>query len=420
MHMLYTQNLDAAIGGKNGANPLDLAEAQSRIPAILAALGSDHTFMTLPDTRADLPEINRIAERIRDQFSQVIVLGTGGSSLGAMTLTALNTSRFAPSGLNIHYIDNTDPDTLTQLFAQLPLANTFFLAVSKSGGTVETISQLLLAIKHLEKDGLPVNRHCLAITMPVPSPLRKMAEHYGMPILEHDAELGGRFSVLSVVGLLPAALAGLNLHGLRDGASVVMNDVRKNGKDSAPALGAALHFALLQSGKTMSVLMPYADRLENVGRWYQQLWAESIGKNGKGSTPIRALGAVDQHSQLQLYLGGPRDKFFTLLGITPQGTGEVIDAALAHQFGVDYIAGQPLGTILAAQQAGTAMTFARNEVPLRQILLPGVTEESIGALLQHYMMETVLMAGLLDVNAFDQPAVEESKVLAREWLATHA
>jgi glucose-6-phosphate isomerase len=420
MNTLYTQQIESAMGGAHGATPQAIAAAQARIPSILAALGSDHTFMTLAATRADLPEIERLAEQIRKQFSHVIVLGTGGSSLGAMTLTALTQSRFAPSGMNIHYVDNTDPDTLDQLFSQLPLSDTFFLAVSKSGSTVETVAQLLLAIKHLEQGGFAVKEHCLAITVPAASPLRKMAEHYHLPTLIHDAELGGRFSVLSVVGLLPAALAGLSLHALRDGATAVMTDIADHGANSAPALGAALQFALLETGKTMSILMPYSDRLENVGRWYQQLWAESVGKQGKGSSPIRALGAVDQHSQLQLYLGGPRDKFITLLGITPQGKGEVIDAALAQQFGLDYIAGQPLGTILAAQQAGTALTFTRNEVPLRQIILPSITEESIGALLQHYMMETVIMAGLLGVNAFDQPAVEESKTLAREWLATHA
>lgn len=404
----------------NSNAPQMMAEAQARIPAILAALEGKHTFMNLPATRADLPEIDRWAERIRNHFSHVIVLGTGGSSLGAMTLTALTQPRFAPAGLNIHYVDNADPHTLAQLFDQLPLSDCFFLAVSKSGNTVETVATLLVAIEHLEAGGFAVKEHCLAITMQSASPLRNIAEHYDLPILLHDAELGGRFSVLSVVGLLPAALAGLSLSGLRDGAESVMTNIKTHGAASAPAIGAALQYALLQAGKTQSILMPYVDRLENVGRWYQQLWAESIGKNGKGSTPVRALGAVDQHSQLQLYLDGPRDKFITLLGIAPQGQGAAINAAQAQQFGLGYIAGQKLGSILAAQQQGTAQTLTRNQIPLRQITLPALDEPSVGALLQHYMMETVLMAGLLEVNAFDQPAVEESKVLAREWLASHA
>ena len=272
----------------------------------------------------------------------------------------------------------------------------------------------------LQKGGFPVDQHCLAITTLGRNPLRIIAEKYALPTMEHDAELGGRFSVLSVVGLLPAALAGLNITALREGAESVMRDLTTNGAKAAPAAGAALQYALLQSGKNISVLMPYADRLENFGRWYQQLWAESIGKNGQGSTPVRALGAVDQHSQLQLYLDGPRDKFITLLSTSPQGHGAVIDAALAAEAGVESIAGQPLGNILAAQQQGTATTLTRAGVPLRQITLPALNETALGALLQHFMMETVLMAGLLEVNAFDQPAVEESKALAREWLASQA
>ncbi len=384
----------------------------------LQAQSGSLPFLALPSHESDLPLIERQADRIRDHFAHLVVLGTGGSSLGGLTLAGLRQSRFLPGGTNVHFIDNSDPDTLAQLFDQLPLSDCCFLAISKSGNTAEVLAQFLLILQRLQRDGLPVARQCLALTMPGDNPLRRLANHFNIPIMEHDPQLGGRFSVLSNVGLLPAAVSGLSLYALREGAKSVMDEVWENGPESAPAQGAALSNQLLNEGKTISVLMPYCDRLENLGRWYQQLWAESIGKQGKGSTPVRALGAVDQHSQLQLYLDGPRDKFITLLQLEQQETGETIASDLARNIGMDYLGEQKMGDIIAAQQEATATSMSRHGVPLRKLILPTLNEQSLGAVLQHFMVETAIMAGLLGVNAFDQPAVEESKQLARESLAS--
>jgi glucose-6-phosphate isomerase len=415
---LYTQNNTFALKTLTNSAVQQIQSLQARVPAIIAPL-VDYAFYTLPQQQQDIPAIERWAERIRDRAAHLVVLGTGGSSLGAMMLTSLRHARFMPAGVTIHYVDNADPDTMEQLFTQLPLADSFFLAVSKSGNTVETLSQFLLVLQHLQQDDLPIAEQCLAITMQGDRPLRRLAEQFSIPVLDHDGALGGRFSVLSGVGLLPAAVAGLNLYALREGANAIIQALEKNPAESEPAKGAALHFALMQHGKPMNILMPYADKLENLGRWYQQLWAESVGKQGLGTTPIRALGAVDQHSQLQLYLDGPADKFITLLGVSPQGQGERISASLAAQAGMDGIGNRPIGSIIAAQQQGTLQTLVRKNIPVREITLPSLAEESIGALLQHSMLETVMMAGFLEVDAFDQPAVEESKILAREWLASH-
>lgn len=396
------------------------ALAASRIPAIWEALSATaNPFMAQPFQKDDLPEIQRWGDRIRERASHLVVLGTGGSSLGAMTLTALRQPRYMPSGLTVHYLDNADPDTLDQLFSQLPLADTFFMPVSKSGNTVETLAPFLLILETLLKRKMNPADQCLAVTMAGERSLRQLAGQYQIPVLEHAADLGGRFSVLSNVGLLPAAAAGADIFALRAGAESTMQAAQHSVATHPAALGAAIQYELMQQGVGLSVVMPYADRLENLGRWFQQLWAESVGKKGKGTTPVRALGAVDQHSQLQLYLDGPKDKFMTLIGVSPQNKGAKIPVDCAKAAGMEYIAGHQAGTILAAQMQGTIGTMRRNDVPLREITLPGIEEYAIGALLQHYMLETCFMAGLLGVNAFDQPAVEESKQLAREWLAQH-
>ena len=184
-----------------------------------------------------------------------------------------------------------------------------------------------------------------------------------------------------------------------------------------PAVGAAVSVGLLQErGVTQTVLMPYVDRLSSFALWYRQLWAESLGKHGTGTTPIRALGAVDQHSQLQLYLGGPRDKMFTLMLLEGTDQGARVDSALIKDQALGYLGGRTLGDLLDAMARATAETLMRNGRPVRVITLPRLDEKVIGALVMHFMLETIIAADLLGVSPFGQPAVEESKVLARQYL----
>jgi glucose-6-phosphate isomerase len=238
-------------------------------------------------------------------------------------------------------------------------------------------------------------------------------------VLEHDPGIGGRFSVLSNVGLLPAAMLGLDIAAIRKGAGRALAAVL-SGKPAAEvpsALGAALNVALAPQGKTIAVLMAYADRLERFSRWYTQLWAESLGKDGHGTTPIGALGPVDQHSQLQLFIAGPRDKLFTVVTVGTAGLGPRIDAQLAAQAGEPDLGGKTIGDLVAAQGRATAETLARNGCPVRTLHLEKLDAESLGELLMHFMLETIVAADLLGVDAFDQPAVEEGKVLAKQYLA---
>jgi glucose-6-phosphate isomerase len=238
-------------------------------------------------------------------------------------------------------------------------------------------------------------------------------------LLEHDPNIGGRYSVLSNVGLLPAAILGLDIKRVRTGAATALAPVlaeRPAGQVPA-ALGAALNVAAAAGGKNIAVLMAYADRLERFSRWFTQLWAESLGKAGKGTTPIGALGPVDQHSQLQLFIAGPRDKLFTVVTVDTKGQGPRIDRELAKRSGEPDFAGKAIGDLVAAQGRATAETLAKNGCPVRTIHLPRLNEESLGALMMHFMLETIIAAQLIGVDAFDQPAVEEGKVLAKQYLA---
>src|SRR3569623_1886063 len=238
-------------------------------------------------------------------------------------------------------------------------------------------------------------------------------------MLDHHTGVGGRFSVLTNVGLLPAALLGLDVAAIREGASLALKPVleKKKAKDVPAALGAALAVALAETkNKGISVVMAYADRLERFTRWYVQLWAESLGKDGKGTTPIGALGPVDQHSQLQLFIAGPRDKLFTVITTDRAGKGPRMDKELSKVAGEADFGGKTIGDLVAAQGRATAETLAKNGCPERTQHVPQIDEESMGELLMHFMLETIIAAHLLGVDAFDQPAVEEGKVLAKKYL----
>ena len=307
--------------------------------------------------RDDLPELRGIANDWRRRFRRVVLFGVGGSSLGARTLTALS----AGDGPELCVPDNLDPERMTAVLAPDELAHTGFLLISKSGGTGETMAQALTAVAavrgHLGADATA--RHFLAISEPGDGPLRRLAADIGAPVLDHDPNIDGRFSVLSLVGLLPAMIRGLDAAAVREGASAVL-DQALGAADSPPAVGAALQVALCRQGFSQSVLLAYGAAFQPFVLWYRQIWAESLGKQGQGTTPIDALGPVDQHSQLQLYLDGPRDKQFTVLSVSQAGRGPVINADLANGLGQDYLAGRSIGDLVGAMQDATADTLVKD------------------------------------------------------------
>ncbi len=382
-------------------------------------------LLNLPEAKRDLETLEPIAKRFAERFERVLVLGTGGSTLGGQTLVELAQSPFAPRAGRpwVHFLDNVDPDRFDELYRAADLARTGVIVISKSGGTAETLTQLLTLLPKLQaavgEAGL--QEHLLVITEPYDNALRRLSDQLRVSALVHDPKVGGRFSVLSVVGALPALIAGVDMAAARQGALAVLEDtLAEDGSGGAAAQGAALATAAEAAGRTISVMMPYADRLASFGLWYCQLWAESLGKQSKGTTPVRAVGTVDQHSQLQLYLDGPPDKLFTVVTADRVGTGASVETELARSAGLDYLAERTMGDLIDAEQRATIETLARRGCPVRRLHAPRVDEATVGALLMHFMLETMLTARLWDVNAFDQPAVEDGKVLTRTYLGEMA
>ena len=249
--------------------------------------------------------------------------------------------------------------------------------------------------------------------------LRDLLGKFRVPMLDHDTGVGGRYSALTNVGLLPAAMLGLDIAAVRAGAAIALAPVltKKPATQVPAAVGAALSIALCESKwKAISVLMAYCDRLQRFTHWYVQLWAESLGKNGKGTTSLAALGPVDQHSQLQLFIGGPRDKLFTVITTDGAGSGPLMDGDLAKFAGEPGFAGKSIGDLVAAEGRATVETLAKNGCPVLTIYISLLDEAALGELMMHFMLETIIAARLLGVDPFDQPAVEEGKVLAKKYL----
>lgn len=414
--------------GKGGLSRAAFERTLAATPPALERLRAQHQeghpILRLPEARDDLTLIETHAQRLRSSFSELVVLGTGGSSLGGQALAALVDQGFGPpvGTPRLHFLDNIDPARFEALFRAVDLRRTGFLAISKSGSTPETIAQLLVCLAALRAavGENEASGRVTVITEPGDNPMRQLAGRCGIVALDHDPRLGGRFSVLSLVGLLPARVAGVDVAAVREGAALVLKAMRAAPDPAtfAPAVGAALTVALQREHRlSTTVLMPYADRLAPFGLWFRQLWAESLGKGGQGITPIRALGTVDQHSQLQLYLDGPADKMFTLIVAAQEQRGPRISIDLATDDRLAYLARRTMGDLLAAEQRATYDTLSAAGRPVRVLALGAVDERSLGALLMHYMLEVIIAADLLGVNPYDQPAVEDGKRRARTYLS---
>lgn len=422
--------------GTHGIEKSALDETLKRTEAALDWLRArfadgELPLLRLPQESGDIAGIEQAAKRLRDGATDIVFLGTGGSSLGAQALLQLADYNVPGLGVlrekpRLHFLDNLDPQTYSEILGQLPLATTKFVAVSKSGGTGETLMQTMAALDAVKRGGLESKIPELFLGLSEPTKpgrkngLRELLERFNVAMLEHHTGVGGRFSVLTNVGLLPAAVAGLDIKAIRAGAAKALAPVlaKAPSAEVPSALGAALSISLAQTrGKPITVLMSYADRLALFGKWYVQLWAESVGKHGKGTTPIASLGPVDQHSQLQLFIAGPRDKLFTVITTEVKGKGPLMPVDLAKICGEDALGGKTIGDLVAAQGRATAETLAKNGCPVRTMHIDKLDEDSLGELLMHFMLETIIGAHLLGVDAFDQPAVEEGKILAKRYIA---
>lgn len=434
--MTINQFIDSALAKNVGGQGVDdgvFAAALARTEGALDRLRQHYSegtlpLLRLPEKKDDLAPIKEAARKLADGASDIVILGTGGSSLGGQTLAQL--AGYAVPGVGalrapprLHFIDNLDPLSYERMLASLPLASTRFVAISKSGGTAETLMQTIAALSAVKQAGLDPRTGFLGISEPAKegkrNGLRDLLSKHQVVLLDHDPQVGGRYSALTNVGLLPAAALGLDIGAVRAGASAALAPVLSKAKpaDVPAAVGAALAVSLAESkGKSISVLMAYTDRLERLSHWYVQLWAESLGKQGKGTTPLAALGPVDQHSQVQLFIGGPRDKLFNVVLVNGAGQGPRMDAELAKLAGEPGFAGKTIGDLVWAEGRATAETLAKNGCPVRTFTLAKLDEASLGELMMHFMLETIIAAHLMGIDAFDQPAVEEGKVLAKKYL----
>jgi glucose-6-phosphate isomerase len=420
----FRVSLDLALSGPGAVAKASYDAALKQADGALAWLRNQRDsnaleLLEIPSRTADIAAAAPVVEAWSKDSSDIAVLGIGGSSLGGKALKALEDP--LRKGARVTFHDNPDPESWQRAMAGFDLRTTRFLAISKSGGTAETLMQILTATDAIEKagGGKYLKHHFAIITEPKKSVLADFADSIGAPKLDHPLGVGGRYSVLTIVGALPALLMGLDIKALRAGAQAVLDATfaAKSAADSSAASGAALHQALAQQDRLdETVLWNYADKLATFAGWWRQLWAESLGKDGKGSTPVGAVGPVDQHSQLQLFRDGPGKSLYTIVATDTKGRGLVAPAERANALGLGYLAGKPMGDLVAAEARATAQTLSRNKRAVRQIHVPRIDERSVGALMMHFMLETIVMGRLMGVDPFDQPGVEEGKVLARQFL----
>ncbi len=359
--------------------------------------------------KKDLEEFEMLAQKTAP-YEKVLILGVGGSSLGGKTIAALKNNN------KIEFLESIDPETVRSFLDKNDLKKSFFIVISKSGETIETICQTLILIEILQKKKIKnFSQQFLFITQSLENSLAKIAKKINAEIANHPSEIGGRYSCFSIVGMLPAIIAGVNAKKIRAGAKKIIAEFLA--KENMVIESCATQLSLFQKGFGDNVIMPYIDSLKNFTDWYRQLWAESLGKNGFGSTPINSMGTVDQHSQLQLYLEGPQNKFFTFI-LRNKANQDFAIKDLPNcptLFG-----GKNLSEIVKIEQNTTIEVLRKKKLPIRIFEIENFDEEVLGALMMQMFLETILISYAKQINPFDQPAVELRKDLAKKLLKQNA
>jgi glucose-6-phosphate isomerase len=431
----YNNMLAPRLGGGHGIDPARLdgladrfrqAHADARQRRDSGELG----FYALPDDAETVKGIGQAADGVGQSFSDVVILGIGGSALGTIALrTALlhpfwnelsdEDRDFFP---RLYVLDNVDPATIAPFLDRLDIRRTLFNVVSKSGGTAETMSQYLIILERLKAElGDGYTRHLLFTTDPKKGVLRQIADAEGIATLPIPTSVGGRFSVLSAVGLLPAALTGIDVDALLAGAREMRDrcdtdDLRAN---PAGIFAALQYLAMTDRGANVHVMMPYSDPLKDVADWFRQLWAESLGKQKSragqdvfvGPTPVKALGTTDQHSQVQEYVEGPFDKTITFLAVRESPVDLTIPKLHADLGELGYLGGHTLFELLNTERLATEAALARRGRMSMTIELPRVDAHSLGGLFMLLEIATVYSGFFYGIDPMDQPGVELGKQL---------
>jgi glucose-6-phosphate isomerase len=419
MLTLRYQNAMADHVGRGGLTERELKAAiKAAKPALRSLLKGRGRpgFAALPYREGVLQQIESYARRVRGRFRNLVQIGIGGSSLGAAALTGALLDRFhnERGRPRLYFLDNVDPEETASLFDRIDPAETLFHVVTKSGETTETVAGFLVALERLHRKVKKPGAHLVVTTDRRKGFLRKFADAEGLTAFEIPANVGGRFSVLSPVGLLPAAVAGIRIEEVAAGA-ILADELcsRRELRENPAAIYAIIaHQMDARRNRPIHVMMPYARALRDAADWYRQLWAESLGKRrGEGHvgpTPVVALGATDQHSQIQLFVDGPEDKLVTFVTLCAYRKDVFIPVSVRDP-AADFLHGKSFSDLIIAEQRGTEAALAAGGRPSMTVELTQVSPRTLGAFFFFFEMATVFAGRLYGVDPFDQPGVEAGK-----------
>jgi glucose-6-phosphate isomerase len=408
------------IGNRNGVSEELLDQQGEQLTHALSALRKkwetgELGFFDLYKT-APLDEILNFVQETSADFDDIVVVGIGGSSLGNRALhQALNhpldlEGRKVP---RIHICDNIDPDSVSAILYQINNLNcSQFQIITKSGSTAETLANFMIFYQALKKEHINPKKHIVAITDPNSGDLLKLARQEGFKSFVVPPNVGGRFSVLTAVGLLSVAYTAVDIEAILKGAQE-MSERCWNGnfrENPAAILAFLLTYLCDSRGKSDVIFMPYSASLKSFALWFCQLWAESLGKEGKGQTPVATEGAADQHSQLQLYMEGPENKVILFLRVEKPRSDCPLNCDLSAD-SIDYLKGKTLNELFLAEHLATATALAQRGRPNLTLTIERVDEKSLGALIYLFEFATAIAGEFWGINAFDQPGVEEGKRL---------
>jgi len=385
-------------------------------------------FLDLPKDIYGLSRIKAFCRQVEGRYQEIVILAIGGSMLGPETLLKVLDKDCPfknPKKPKITFLDNIDPYTTHQVIKRLNFGKTLFLVQTKSGGTPETLAQYLIFRQKVRELGLEHNQHFVFVTDPEGGYLNKVADQTKTPTFHLPKNVGGRFSVLSSIGLLVAGLTGVNLEELLRGASYTSQKYFEEGKDLTAFEMAVIHTQLAKKGMPNLVIMPYSSQLRSFSSWCVQLYSESLGKEldleGKvvntGLTPISALGATDQHSQLQLFKEGPNDKQILFIEVANhQQHLKIPSQTQINDPKVDYLLGHSLNRLLQAQLLGTQQSLTESKRANFTLKIDKINEFSLGSLFMFFELVVAFAGEIMAIDTFNQPGVERSKVVARQIL----
>lgn len=430
MKINFNNMMEQAVG-KYGITREEIEAESKKIGAVHRAMEEKKGQMawrSLPYSQdAVIRDIEAAAADINERFENFVVLGIGGSALGSKALfSALKHTHFNSlplekrGGVRFFVEDNVDPDRLNALFDLIDVEKTSFHVITKSGNTVETMSQFMIVLSMLEeKLGGAFKENIVVTTDRETGIMKKICNKYGFKTFVVPEGVGGRFSVLCPVGLLSAAVLNINIGELMAGAKAADAACTRESLYENPAyMYALLYYIAMKKGANISVMMPYADGLLNTAEWYAQLWAESLGKEKAldgsivhaGQTPVRALGVTDQHSQIQLYTEGPFDKVVAFIDVAAFNTQMTIPKPPIDVMDAAYLQGQTVNKLIASEMMATEYAVTSAGKMNMRITLEKKNEKELGALLFFLEMATAATGELLGINTFDQPGVEAGKI----------